>query len=251
MFSTAVSSGSLTDQMPTFSSSMLKLTWPPKSMASLHSLWKRSTPGTVYSSIFQYSLVLYTPVHSQYTSSIPPVYSSKLQYTPVYPSTLQYTPVYSSILPVYPSILQYTPVYPSTLLQKSTHSSIPHVHYCSLFKSAFVISKTHISGQKPRGRQINTKVCVSKSAIFVYFCSNNDISVDMLYCLVIGHAWVNHSVVAVRCLLAHEVPGHYAHWSGNDTSVQAKLTARGWHGLFRSSGKVYDIGKALHSAANL
>ena len=33
--------------------------------------------------------------------------------------------------------------------------------------SAFVISKTHISGQKPRGRQINTKVCVSKSAIFV------------------------------------------------------------------------------------
>ena len=33
--------------------------------------------------------------------------------------------------------------------------------------SAFVISKTHISGQKPRGRRINTKVCVSKSAIFV------------------------------------------------------------------------------------
>ena len=33
--------------------------------------------------------------------------------------------------------------------------------------SAFVISKTHISGQKPCGRQINTKVCVSKSAIFV------------------------------------------------------------------------------------
>ena len=30
-----------------------------------------------------------------------------------------------------------------------------------------MISKTHISGQKPRGRQINTKVCVSKSAIFV------------------------------------------------------------------------------------
>ena len=30
-----------------------------------------------------------------------------------------------------------------------------------------MISKTHISGQKPRGRQINTKVCVNKSAIFV------------------------------------------------------------------------------------
>ena len=33
--------------------------------------------------------------------------------------------------------------------------------------SAFVISKTHISGQKPRGRQLNVKVCGSKSAIFV------------------------------------------------------------------------------------
>ena len=33
--------------------------------------------------------------------------------------------------------------------------------------SAFVISKTHISGQKPHGRQLNRKVCGSKSAIFV------------------------------------------------------------------------------------
>ena len=32
--------------------------------------------------------------------------------------------------------------------------------------SAFVISKTPISGQKPRGRQLNAKVCDSKSAIF-------------------------------------------------------------------------------------
>ena len=32
--------------------------------------------------------------------------------------------------------------------------------------SAFVISKTHISGQKLRGRQLNAKVCGSKSAIF-------------------------------------------------------------------------------------
>ena len=47
-----------------------------------------------------------------------------------------------------------------------------------------MISKTHISGQKPRGRQLNTKVCDSKSAIFRIllsfflscydFCSNND-----------------------------------------------------------------------------
>ena len=51
--------------------------------------------------------------------------------------------------------------------------------------SAFVISKTHTSGQKPRGRQLNAKVCDSKNAIFrrlssylfflrYNFCSNND-----------------------------------------------------------------------------
>ena len=33
--------------------------------------------------------------------------------------------------------------------------------------SAFVISKTHIVAQKPRGRQLNAKVCGSESAIFV------------------------------------------------------------------------------------
>ena len=39
---------------------------------------------------------------------------------------------------------------------------------------AFVISKTHISGQKPRRRQLNEKVCGSKSAIFVILlCSAN------------------------------------------------------------------------------
>ena len=45
-----------------------------------------------------------------------------------------------------------------------------------------MISKTHMSGQKPRGRQLNAKVCDSKSAIFCLlsyfflrydFCSNN------------------------------------------------------------------------------
>ena len=47
--------------------------------------------------------------------------------------------------------------------------------------SAFVISKTVVSGQKPRERQLNTKVCGSKSAIFLFFLLtttmfNNDIS---------------------------------------------------------------------------
>ena len=41
-----------------------------------------------------------------------------------------------------------------------------------------MISKTLISGQKPRGRQLNAKVCDCKSAIFGLicydFCSNND-----------------------------------------------------------------------------
>ena len=35
--------------------------------------------------------------------------------------------------------------------------------------SAFLISKTHISGQKLRGRQLNTKVSGSKSAIFLRY----------------------------------------------------------------------------------
>ena len=45
-----------------------------------------------------------------------------------------------------------------------------------------MISKTHIVAQKPRGRQLNTKVCDSKSAIFLILLpffvqitlSNND-----------------------------------------------------------------------------
>ena len=49
--------------------------------------------------------------------------------------------------------------------------------------SAFVISKTHISGQKPHGRQLNTKVCASKSAIFrillfFFLCSDHFVNYD-------------------------------------------------------------------------
>ena len=43
--------------------------------------------------------------------------------------------------------------------------------------SAFVISKTHISGQKPRGGQLNTKCVVAKVPFFVFvqtILSNND-----------------------------------------------------------------------------
>ena len=43
--------------------------------------------------------------------------------------------------------------------------------------SSFVISKTHISGQKPHGRQLNTKVCSHESAIFriLLSCYDHDV----------------------------------------------------------------------------
>ena len=41
-----------------------------------------------------------------------------------------------------------------------------------------MISKTHTSGQKPRGRQLNTKVCASKSAIFLILCSDHFVNYD-------------------------------------------------------------------------
>ena len=37
--------------------------------------------------------------------------------------------------------------------------------------NAFKISKTHVVAQKPHGRQLNAKVCGSKSVIFVFFLS--------------------------------------------------------------------------------
>ena len=92
--------------------------------------------------------------------------------------------------------------------------------------SAFVISKTHISGQKPRGRQLNAEVCGSESAIFRILCSDyyvqqqyltNGLSIHRHFSmklmlitaqsstttqrlhitLVKSHS--RHSVVAVRC----------------------------------------------------
>ena len=51
--------------------------------------------------------------------------------------------------------------------------------------SAFMISKTHITAQKPHGRQLNAEVCCRESAIFLILLSfflvkttkfNNDIS---------------------------------------------------------------------------
>ena len=47
--------------------------------------------------------------------------------------------------------------------------------------SAFVISKTHISGQRPRRRQLNSKVCDSKSAIFRLLSFFLDHDVQQLY----------------------------------------------------------------------
>ena len=58
----------------------------------------------------------------------------------------------------------------ATLKQKpynfTTNTQKPYLSIQASSLSTFVISKTHISGQKPRGRQLNAKVCDSKSAIF-------------------------------------------------------------------------------------
>ena len=58
--------------------------------------------------------------------------------------------------------------------------------------SAFVISNTHISGQKPCGRQLNTKVCGSESAIFrillsFFLCSAFNLST------MISRKWFKYS----------------------------------------------------------
>ena len=47
--------------------------------------------------------------------------------------------------------------------------------------SAFVISKVHTSGQKPRGRQLNAKVCGHESAIFRILLNCYDHDVQQRY----------------------------------------------------------------------
>ena len=54
----------------------------------------------------------------------------------------------------------------------------PQIHKSIFKRLAFLfecllISKAHLSAQKPRGRQLNTKVCGCKSAIFCFFLFNN------------------------------------------------------------------------------
>ena len=49
----------------------------------------------------------------------------------------------------------------------TTNTQKAHLSIQASSLSAFVISKTHISGQKPHGRQLNKKVCGTKNAIFV------------------------------------------------------------------------------------
>ena len=67
-----------------------------------------------------------------------------------------------------------------------------------------MISKTHISDPKPRGRQLNKKVCGSKSAIFVILSSfsffvqttlsNNDNTktVQALTLILARNRWLSH-----------------------------------------------------------
>ena len=75
--------------------------------------------------------------------------------------------------------------------------------------SAFMIRKTHISAQKPRGRQLNTKVCSSKSAIFVILffflfllrplCSNSDNSKTVqVFTVILSQNWCLSQRRAIR-----------------------------------------------------
>ena len=57
--------------------------------------------------------------------------------------------------------------------------------------SAYVISKTHIVLQKPCGRQLNMKVCGSKSFVFVFIASNLPWSKKAVH---------STALTAVRCI---------------------------------------------------
>ena len=53
------------------------------------------------------------------------------------------------------------------LISKSHITYHKHAKKFTSSLSAFVISKTHTSEQKPQGTQLNAKVCGSESAIFL------------------------------------------------------------------------------------
>ena len=75
--------------------------------------------------------------------------------------------------------------YVYTILKQKPHNFTTnmlkaYLHTQASSLSAFVINKTHIVTQKPRGRQLNAKVCGSKNAIFLILLLqttmfNNDI----------------------------------------------------------------------------
>ena len=168
----------------------------------------------------------------------------------------------------------------------TTNTQKPYLSIQASSLSTFVISKTHISGQKPRGRQLNAKVCDSKSAIFrllfvqpsimqqrylanglstyrhfstklILLTTRSSTStqrLDSFKFTLVNKSHSQHStVVAVRCEGRHFLicthahtksrsqAKYHAHWSGNDTGAQAKLTARAWRSLLALVivGKVY------------
>ena len=87
--------------------------------------------------------------------------------------------------------------------------------YSSL--SPFMISKTHISAQEPRGRQLNAKVCGCKSAIFLILsssssalrplCSNNDNSKTVqVLTVILSQNWCLSQRGAIRSLSVFIAP---------------------------------------------
>ena len=98
--------------------------------------------------------------------------------------------------------------------------------------SAFVIWKTHTVAQKPRGRQLNAKVCGSESAALPDCCPLH------------RTPFSNLVRMCTRCLVPRP----------KTTVIGLVHTGKhGWHGLFRGSGRAHGhhVGKVLHSVAYL
>ena len=143
--------------------------------------------------------------------------------------------------------------------------------------SAFMISKTHISGQKPRGRKLNAKVSFFVVFFLRYdFCSNNDNSKTVqALTLILARNGCSSQRAASQPLsdfiasnllwskkLFSALPGccplrrmpfsnlvrmHASslvhkpgHWFENETSahVKSRVDQHGWHGLL---GRLMDI----------
>ena len=153
----------------------------------------------------------------------------------------------------------------------TTNTQKAHLSIQASSLSAFVISKTNISGQKPRGRQttITRKrfLDFSTKRMLITACSFPTIQrLHSLKFTLVNKSHSQHSVVAVRCETPFSnfvrmrtrslVPMPNTTFIGLGTTLAHKgnqLRAQLAQSLPVVVGKVYEhhTGKALHSAANL